>query len=118
MPTNDRVTLWRFLDHAHRLINRIEELPGSSRGSLEIPFERSNNFGPRDLANSEPVHLLELLPEIVPDVWPDIARLGCRIRLCLAEIKLGGHIRRDRRSKSRIEAIPQSPHELNTLFSG
>lgn len=57
-----------FLDHAHRLINGVEELPGSSRGSVEIPFERGNNFGPRNLANSKPTYLLELLLEIVSDV--------------------------------------------------
>ena len=68
MSTNDGVTLKRFLDLPHRLINRVEEPPGSSRGSVEIPFERGNNFGSRDLANSEPTHLLELLLKIVPDV--------------------------------------------------
>jgi hypothetical protein len=67
MPTNDGMSLWGFLDHSHRLINGVEELLGSNRGSLEIPFKRGNNFGSRDLANSEPPHLLELLPEIVPD---------------------------------------------------
>ena len=68
VSTNHGVTLRRFLDHAYRLINRVEEMPGSSRGSVKIPFERGINFGSRDLANSEPTHLLELLLEIVPDV--------------------------------------------------
>lgn len=68
MSTNDGVTLRPFLNLPHRLINRVEELPGSSRGSVEIPFERGSNFGSRDLANSESTHLFELLLEIVPDV--------------------------------------------------
>lgn len=68
MSTNDGVTLRRFLDLHHRLINRVEEMPGSCRGSIKIPFERGNNFGFGDLTNSEPTNLLELLLEIVPDV--------------------------------------------------
>ncbi len=68
MSTNDGVTLRRFLDHAHRLLNCMEELLGSSGESVEIPFECSNNFGPGNLTDSEPRHLLELLPKIVPNV--------------------------------------------------
>lgn len=66
--TNDGVTQGSFLDNGHRLVNRVEEILGSSRGSIEIPFEGGNNFGFRDLANPEPTHLLELLPEIVSDI--------------------------------------------------
>lgn len=65
---NDSVLLWRLLDTRHSVVHSLKELMCCNWRSREIPLERRIKLGPRDLANTEPMHLPELLAEFVPYV--------------------------------------------------
>lgn len=96
----------------------VDKALSRGRGVLEIPVEAFNNFRLCQLADPQRAHSAMLPREFGLDLRPGLTRFGVGIRFDLTPIQFSSQRRSYRRSRCRIQVVPQVPNKLDPLLCG
>lgn len=115
--THDGKLLRRDRELKKGRVEFCEEVRGGAVRSGQIPLERFGDLSAGESPDAEGRHLANSGAELVAEGGPRNAGVRVRVRVHFPAVELSGKGRRDRRSGSRIEAVPQPADKCNALFS-